>query len=1588
MNSRRDGGCRRRMLASTVFVLAALALPTSRASAQANCQGLTSTQCAQASDQYQLLSIFSTLPSSPGGVAFLQNVLAADIALYQNATPAQRNQAAANADLTDPVPQQNIWGMLTSTNQLFPTLAQTFPQVRVSAPLAATVGAQLPAQSGVYAQITTLLDSIGNIQQIGALKDAFTSYAQVFQQVTSFANSGNVDPRPFQTSLSVGGAPWTGSQASASAQSTQNAQWLGLLTSGAFPSGHSADGFTTSLLYAIMLPQAYQSLIESGEQFGLSRNIIGAHYPTDVIGSRILTYYTMTQLLANNPLYNIGISNFQAYTQQLGNQLSASLGSAAAVPYANCASTIASCIASGTFATASQLTAANNAYVQQATYGLSFGATNLAPVVPQNAQLLIASRFPYLSNSQLVDVLATTELPSGVPLDDGSGWARLNLFAAGGGYGAFNANVTVNMNAALGGFNAIDFWTNNIGGSGSLTKTGTGTLSLGTNGLAGNGLNDHFLFSGDINVNGGTLLTQWTSDIYTKSKLTITTGATLRLDAANTCVLSLFGTAGTITGQPAGGGSNLFVAYTGTDPTAGFTGTLTAGSGYQTNIVNTGSGDLTFGTAAAGGRVSSVGTGKVTAIAITGNSSGTMVSTPFARVVLTGNSGVVNGANGVTQLYGGTLTLAPSGSAANVLVTGQGLSSTFRVRIAGGGTLQLDKGSNTSMEYRVGLSTNTNTDFLQFVSNGSGPGSLILDPVGGASTLGSATGAKFTILNSTTGKILSNGILPIPIFVVDNDGTKKGDFVTYNGTGVAGDAGYQQATYTLTDTFSGSSNVTVVKNTVGQTISANTNAFALRNDSTISIDATKTLTLGAPPAVNGNATATQSPNSGLILNGGTISGAGTLALGTTAAVIYTSNSGGTISANMTGSGGTNAGYGAYSGNTPVSLTKSGAGTLTLSGANTYTGATVINAGAVDVGTISAIGGSADKLAGSQGNLTFNGGVIQGNGTFARSLGGGSNQVTWNGINHTNSNTSGGFAAKGGDLTVAMGGTGSPTALIWGIAATNQNNIAGYTTPEFISEVGNVGNPSGQTGVLMFGSDTSDSQVDFKNAIDLGNVTANAAIGGYSSPLYYRIINVAQGTGTDSAKISGVISSTVEHGIIKDGAGKLILSGTNTYTGDTVVAHGTLAINGNQAAATGAVTVNSGAVLGGSGTIGGTVGVLSGGHFAPGNSISATFATGALTLASGSFADIELGAAGASHAAPGTSDRTAVSGSLVLGGTLNVINNAGANGDGSIGGGSYKIFTQTGTPTGSFTSVVNVAGYHAKVDTATSGSVYLDNYALATTGTIGAVNLGKARVGGSFSGSGAVTVTNATAANNGFTEGLNATQGAYSGVTVGGSNVSNLAGASSSTSLTVGLSSATSGAKSGTTTISLSSSGTNSGGYADTSLGSQTVGVSGSVYDYAAAVFSQASGVGTWTVVSPTSYTLDFGAGLTLGTNYTATINLANGTFFNAFQDNLGGSFSGGGAGEFTNTAAGFSNLVSNGNNSFTITFNTGSTGTFNGTLDFAGLSQQAGLSDANLANIQIAITATAVPEPAAALLGGLGLLSLLRRRRAGAAVLR
>ena len=389
--------------------------------------------------------------------------------------------------------------MLTPSNQIFPTL-QAFPQLQTSSALATAIGTQLAAPpSGVYAQIGTLIHSIDGVlgPVIEGTKNSFTAYAQAYQGMsTQFASPGQIDPRPYQVSQAIANNPWTTANSGPGMPENQAGQWAEDQTSGSFPSGHSTMGNTAALLYAIMVPQAYQSLMVSAQQFGLSRNILGVHHPLDIIGGRLNAYYVMTQFLAGNPTYSLGINNFQAYTGVLGRDIAASLGAVANVPYASCANNIASCIANGTIPAAAQFTAANQAYALQATYGLpSIGATNAAPIVPQNAQLLIASRFPYLSSPQLIDVLATTELPSGGLLDDGSGWVRLNLFAAAGGYGAFNSAVTVTMNASQGGFSAMDVWSNNIGGSGSLTKLGTGTLVL-----AGNNS-----YTGGTVVGGGTL---------------------------------------------------------------------------------------------------------------------------------------------------------------------------------------------------------------------------------------------------------------------------------------------------------------------------------------------------------------------------------------------------------------------------------------------------------------------------------------------------------------------------------------------------------------------------------------------------------------------------------------------------------------------------------------------------------------------------------------------------------------------------------------------------------------------------------------------------------------------------------------------------------------------------------------------------------------------------------------------------------------------------------------------------------------------------------------------------------------------------
>jgi autotransporter-associated beta strand protein len=175
------------------------------------------------------------------------------------------------------------------------------------------------------------------------------------------------------------------------------------------------------------------------------------------------------------------------------------------------------------------------------------------------------------------------------------------------------------------------------------------------------------------------------------------------------------------------------------------------------------------------------------------------------------------------------------------------------------------------------------------------------------------------------------------------------------------------------------------------------------------------------------------------------------------------------------------------------------GVVELNGTNSYEGTTTIRSGVLRA--VSGTGLPTNSL------LSFNGGVYEGSGSFARTIANSAGNVYWTG--------NGGFAAYGGKLTVNLS---SGATIDWGDVTAGLN---------------------GKT--LILGSSTADNEVEITNAINL-------TTGG-------RTIQVDDNTGStaDFATLSGIISSTsTGGGITKTGAGTLVLSGDNSYTGNTTL----------------------------------------------------------------------------------------------------------------------------------------------------------------------------------------------------------------------------------------------------------------------------------------------------------------------------------------------------------------------------------------------------------------------------------------------------
>lgn len=162
---------------------------------------------------------------------------------------------------------------------------------------------------------------------------------------------------------------------------------------------------------------------------------------------------------------------------------------------------------------------------------------------------------------------------------------------------------------------------------------------------------------------------------------------------------------------------------------------------------------------------------------------------------------------------------------------------------------------------------------------------------------------------------------------------------------------------------------------------------------------------------------------------------------------------------------------------------------------------------------------------------------------------------------------------------------------------------------------------------------------------------------------------------------------------KSGAGNVIFPGTNTYSGDTIISGGTLSVNGSLTNS--AVQVQNGGTLGGTGSVRNTT-VQSGGTLAPGNSIGTLTVVGNITFNAGSNYNVEVDSAG-------SNDRTNATGTLTInGGTVNVLAGAGTYSLAT----RYTILNATGGRTGTFNGVSSSLAFLTPSLTYDPNNVYL------------------------------------------------------------------------------------------------------------------------------------------------------------------------------------------------------------------------------------------------------------------------------------------
>lgn len=675
--------------------------------------------------------------------------------------------------------------------------------------------------------------------------------------------------------------------------------------------------------------------------------------------------------------------------------------------------------------------------------------------------------------------------------------ARTTTFNAGGG--SVNTNA---FNATLSG---------SVGGSGNLTKTGSGTLTLSgaSNAFSGsvtinNGvfaLNSGAPTSVNVNASGAAFDISGASSGITTGDLSGVSGSLLHLGARTLT----FGTStstsflGTIdgTGSLVKQGSGTFT----------LTGTNTFNGGVQ----------FKAGTIAVGSN-SALGTGTLTFNTNDGNILQAASTVSLTNLITLTKNGVID-TNGQTLTLGGVISGSGSGTGSSLTKTGAGTA--------------------------ILTASNTYTGSTELNQG-------ILSVAGSSNLGGAATGVVF---NGGTLAVTGTSTFTHPASLISS-GTydiASGTITTWQGA-ISGNG-------TLTKTGAGTLVLSTSNSYLGGT-TLNQGTLSIQNDGSLGSGlfsfgtSGTTLVAGAGPLT--------------VSNGIQITGNGNIDTNGQALTLTNTISDFTPSS---------------------SLTKIGAGTLTLTGSNTYSGGTFLSQGTLAIGNNSALG---------TGTLTFdtnNGNILQAASSVTLS-----NPISLTNSGAVDSNSqiltlSGVISGSGTSLTKV----GSGTLLLSG-----SNNYTGGT---FLSQgtlaVGN--NSALGTGALIF--DTNNGNIlQSTSSITLANPISLANDG---------VID----TNNQILELTGIITGS--GALTKIGAGKLRLMGNNTYTGTTTAAAGTLSINGSITSET---NILPGAFLNGSGTINGNT--IIGGTLGPGNSIGTIEIVGDITFQTGSTFQVELDPANA------------------------------------------------------------------------------------------------------------------------------------------------------------------------------------------------------------------------------------------------------------------------------------------------------------------------------------------------------------------------